>query len=457
MNPILLFKFFVVSLILFLSFCANGQTFPSGFTQVSLTDQLTDPTSFVFTPGGGRIFVTEQGGDLRVIKNGLLLPTPAVHIVVNSDGERGLLGVVLDPNFSTNQYLYLYYTVPSPRHNRISRFTMTGDLISLSSEVVVLDLDPLSSATNHNGGSMAFGPDGKLYIGVGENANGANAQNLDTYLGKILRINSNGSVPSGNPFTTGSAQKKRIWAYGLRNPYTFTFQPGTGILFVNDVGQSSWEEINDATNSGHNFGWPSAEGISTNLSYTNPVYAYEHGNGDGLGCAITGGAFFNPDSTTYPNTYAGKYFFMDLCERWINYIDPTAVSISRTSFATGIGENSLGLRTGPDGNLYYLSRTDKALYKIIYGSTTNVQNAESSIISNIYPQPANEILYIELDNEPKGYTAQFINSDGKLIPVPFTFENSKLVINTSSLPAGIYAARIEGNNKIFTKHVSIIK
>ena len=139
------------------------------------------------------------------------------------------------------------------------------------------NLIPLSSATNHNGGAMHFGKDGKLYIGVGENANPAHAQNLDTYHGKLLRINKDGSVPEGNPFTTGSEQRKSVWAYGLRNPYTFSIHPETGRIFVNDVGQNAWEEINDATIGGRNFGWPTTEGTFNTVTYpnfTNPIYAY---------------------------------------------------------------------------------------------------------------------------------------------------------------------------------------
>ncbi|MEJ7677609.1 MAG: PQQ-dependent sugar dehydrogenase [Segetibacter sp.] len=166
--------------------------------------------------------------------------------------------------------------LPSAANNRISRFTANGDIVVPGSEVVVLNLDPLSSATNHNGGSIHFGKDGKLYVAVGENANSANAQNPDTYLGKILRINSDGSVPTGNPFTTGSEQRKRVWEYGLRNPFTFDIQPVTGRIFVNDVGQNTWEEVNDCTSGGHNYGWPNAEGMSSNSLYTNPVYTYKH-------------------------------------------------------------------------------------------------------------------------------------------------------------------------------------
>jgi len=359
---------FVCMLLLFVcwlgSMPAICQTFPTGFSRVQVASGISSPTVMAFAPDG-RIFVAQQNGALRVIKNGALLATPFLQLTVNSSGERGLIGVALDPNFATNQYVYVYYTLPDGSRNRISRFTGNGDVVVAGSEVVVLNLDPLSSATNHNGGAMHF-KNGLLYVAIGENANGANAQNLDTYHGKILRINPNGSVPAGNPFTTGSEQRRRVWAYGLRNPYTFDVQPGTGRIFVNDVGQSTWEEINDATTGGLNFGWPTAEGTSSNTNFTNPVFSYPHGSGDGRGCAITGGVFFNPSATNYPAQYTGRYFFQDLCNRWINVLDLSTATPTRSAFATGLGGDALSIDVGPDGNLYYLERSTGAIYRVIY-------------------------------------------------------------------------------------------
>ena len=357
---------------------AQAQTFPASFTQVQVANGLSGPTAMAFAPDG-RIFVAQQGGALRVIKNGALLSTSFIELTVDANGERGLIGVVLDPAFATNHYIYLYHTVPgSPAHNRISRYTASGDVVLAGSEVVILDIDPLGSATNHNGGPMVFGKDGKLYVGVGENATPANAQNLDTHLGKVLRINADGSAPADNPFPTGSEQRKRVWAYGLRNPYTLAVQSVTGRFFVNDVGQSSWEEINDATTGGLNFGWPNAEGTSNNSAYTNPVYTYPHGSGDGKGCAITGGTFFNPSSTNYPASYVGKYFYQDFCNNWINYIDLSTTPATRSAFATSLPGSSLSIMTGTDGNLYYLSRDAGALYKLIY--TPPIADLSPSIV-----------------------------------------------------------------------------
>src|SRR6185369_9144648 len=169
-----------------------------------------------------RLFVAEQGGRLRVIKSGALLPTEFLSVTTTSSGERGLLGIAFDPNFASNHFVYVYYTATSPTvHNRVSRFIANGDVAVPGSESVILELNPLSNATNHNGGAIHFGLDGKLYIGVGENANGANAQTLTNRKGKVLRLNKDGSIPTDNPFFgTATGVNRAIWALGLRNPFT---------------------------------------------------------------------------------------------------------------------------------------------------------------------------------------------------------------------------------------------
>ena len=360
----------------------KAQTFTqAGFNQVLVANGISNPTVMAFAPDG-RLFVAQQNGALRIIENGVLLATPAITLSVNSSGERGLLGIAFDPGFNSNHFIYLYYTLSSAANNRISRFTLNGNTIASSSESVVLNLDPLSSATNHNGGTISFGPDGKLYVGVGENANTAHAQNLDTYHGKILRINPDGSVPAGNPYTSGTAQRQRIWEYGMRNPYTLSIQPGTGRIFVNDVGQNTWEEINDCTTGGLNYGWPTAEGMSSNPAFTNPVYAYSHGSGVGFGCAITGGTFFNPATTNYPAQYTGRYFFLDFCNNWIDMLTLSGSTATRANFASSIAGSPVGMATGPDGNLYFLSRANGAVYKITFtGSTAPVITNQPQSIS----------------------------------------------------------------------------
>jgi glucose/arabinose dehydrogenase len=345
----------------------SAQTFPAGFSHVKVAT-IYYPTSMAFAPDG-RIFVTEKAGKVKIIKNGAVLPTPFVTVNVDQLNERGLSSVCLDPNFSTNHYVYIFYTTQSaPIHNRLSRYTANGDVALAGSEVQIMNFEPLQNSI-HNGGGMAFGPDGKLYLAVGNDNVNSFSQDLSNYKGKVLRMNPDGSVPSGNPFSSPEAAKK-IWAYGLRNPWSIDIQPGTGRILVNEVGEGGWEEINDATVAGRNFGWPGSEGYTSNPAYKTPLYAYPHGSGNSSGCAITGGAFFNSSSTNYPSSYTGKYFFIDYCNHWINYLDLSGPSPQKTTFASNL-EGALNyIKVGKDGNLYYFSISQNSLYKITYSNNS---------------------------------------------------------------------------------------
>ncbi|HEU4933459.1 MAG TPA: PQQ-dependent sugar dehydrogenase [Pyrinomonadaceae bacterium] len=353
----------------------NGATLPAGFTETAVTG-LSNPTAMDIAPDG-RIFVCQQGGALRVIKNGVLLPTPFVTLSVDPSGERGLLGIAFDPNFASNNFLYLYYTVPStPRHNRVSRFTANGDVVVPGSETIILELDNLSSAQNHNGGAIHFGPDGKLYVAVGENATPSNAQTLANRLGKVLRINSDGSIPTDNPFfNIATGDNRSIWALGLRNPFTFAFQPGTGRMFINDVGQDTWEEINDGI-AGSNYGWNQTEGPTSNPAFRSPLFAYGHGIGPTVGCAIAGGAFYNPNTVRFPQNFVGKYFFADLCSNWIRVFDPATGTAA--GFATGV-PTPVDLKVDANGSLHYLARGSGAVVRVQFTDPMLISETGSDI------------------------------------------------------------------------------
>jgi glucose/arabinose dehydrogenase len=346
---------------------AIAANLPSGYSEGLIANGLSNPTAMEFAPDG-RLFVCQQGGQLRVIKNGTLLATPFLTVNVASNGERGLLGIAFDPNFAVNRFVYVYYTATSPSvHNRVSRFTANGDTAVPGSEVVILDLNNLSSASNHNGGAIHFGSDGKLYIAVGENANTANAQSFANLLGKILRLNSDGTIPTDNPFyNTATGVNRAIWALGLRNPFTFAVQPGTGRMFINDVGQNTWEEINEAV-AGANYGWPSCEGSCGNSAYRQPIFQYNHGSGSTAGFCIAGGAFYNPATVQFPSTNVGVYFFGEYVNGWIRRLDP-ANGNQVTGFATGIN-GLVDLKVGADGRLYYLARGSGAVYAISFNSS----------------------------------------------------------------------------------------
>lgn len=328
---------------------------PSGWRETRVTSGLHTPTSMAFAPDG-RLFVTEQGGKIRVMKAGKLLANAFATLSTSANGERGLLGLAFDPDFTKNRYIYIYYTV-SGSHNRVARLTadpanpnkaMSGSLKT------ILNLDKLSSATNHNGGAIHFGLDGKLYIAVGENASSSNAQSYSTRLGKMLRINRDGSVPSDNPLlskTTGA--NRAIWAIGLRNPYTFAIDSMTGRMYINDVGQSSFEEVNRGR-AGANYGWPTCEGKCSTSGLTNPVYAY----GRSVGGAITGGTFNR--GRLFGNGYLGDYFFSDYTSGFIKRITPNG---RVSTFHTG-AKSPVDLDMGLNGKLYYLSLYNGAVYRI---------------------------------------------------------------------------------------------
>jgi glucose/arabinose dehydrogenase len=347
---------------------AYAATVPPGFTDSLVAAGLSNPTAMALAPDG-RIFVCEQGGALRVIKNGVLLATPFLTVTVDSSGERGLLGVAFDPNFVSNQLVYIYYTATTPTlHNRISHFTAAGDVAMTGSEIVVMDLNNLSTATNHNGGALHFGPDGKLYVAVGDNANGANAQSFLTRLGKMLRISSDGSIPTDNPFLDRtSGENRAIWALGLRNPFTFSFQSGLGRMFINDVGENTWEEINDGI-ARSNYGWPNCEGFCNppNANFRDPIFAYAN---DAQTCAITGGAFYNPQVVQFPSNYVGNYFFADFCGGWIRTLDPS-MGNAVAGFATGISF-PVDLQVSADGFLYYLARGSGSVNRIGFPTADN--------------------------------------------------------------------------------------
>jgi glucose/arabinose dehydrogenase len=362
---------------------AQASTLPNGFSETLIARNLSSPSAFDIAPDG-RIFVTEQGGRVRVIKNNTLLSTPFVTINVNDEGERGLLGITFDPNFESNHYVYVYYTTASsPIHNRVSRFTANGDVAAAGSETVILNLTNLSDAINHNGGAIRFGTDGKLYIGAGENQHGTNAQSLGTMLGKILRVNRDGSIPTDNPFynaTTGD--NRTIWAIGIRNPFNIAFDSATGRFYINDVGQDNWEEINQGF-AGANYGWPATEGPTSNSQYRTPIYYYNQNSGTPNGCAITGGVFYRPAVNQFPASYIGDYFFADYCGAWIRGYDPA--TDTSYSFANVSTANVVGLAVSSDGSLYYLGRGSGSNT----GEVHRIQFVSSGSVPTITQSPTN--------------------------------------------------------------------
>lgn len=332
---------------------------PPGFTEQLIAQNL-DPTDIALLPDG-RIFITFKNGAIMVVEDGILRSSPLINLQskVDNYNERGLGHIVLDTQFATNGYYYVYYTVKGENHNRVSRFTATGNFSDPSSEVIILDL-PVMAGTIHNAGDMDWGNDGKLYISVGDGSDGSTAQSLGSILGKVLRINKDGSIPSDNPFYTQAAGVNRaIFALGFRNPFSLDISDGSGEIFISDVGQGTWEEVNHVM-AGANYGWPGIEGKRTTQAlpaigmYHDPLVAYPHGGGENAGCAIVGAAFYNPATVQFPSTFTGRFFYGDYCNGYIKSVDPENGNDTQI-FATGINR-PLAVVVAADGSLYYLAR-----------------------------------------------------------------------------------------------------
>ncbi|MEQ1933928.1 MAG: PQQ-dependent sugar dehydrogenase [Fimbriimonadaceae bacterium] len=340
---------------------------------------ISVPTACAFAPDG-RLFVCRQSGQIRVFKNGALLAAPFMTVACSSNSERGVLGFAFDPNFASNQFVYVYYTTsasslnppPTPK-NRVSRFVATGDLVMPGSETILLDLIP-SDAGNHNGGCIRFGLDGKLYISTGDGGSTpSNSQNLNNLAGKILRINSNGTVPSDNPFFNQAPKRPEIWCYGLRNPFRFSFRPGTNVPYIADVGQNTWEEINVGVPGG-NFGWPNSEGPTSNPAYVTPMHWYNHNGGD---ASITGGVFAN--SPQMPSAFAGRYIYGDYVLSILGYVDVNGNNQRLGSGSFGTANGPVDFTMGPDGALYYVSINLGSVRRIAYAPTPASINFQASL------------------------------------------------------------------------------
>jgi glucose/arabinose dehydrogenase len=218
-----------------------GQILPEGFTLERIFRGGQDAVSIAIDPDGN-IFVADKNGKILIFKDNVLIELAALEVKIS--GESGLLGIALDPEFRHNQYVYIYYTMKEANHNRVSRFRYLNGSIDREQEEVLLDLDYVNESF-HNGGALSFGPDGKLFIATGDGLQREKAQSHSSLLGKILRLNPDGSIPTDNPFYfSNQGVYKAIYALGFRNPFTFSFSEG-GRLFANDVGEGTWEEVND--------------------------------------------------------------------------------------------------------------------------------------------------------------------------------------------------------------------
>ena len=368
---------------------SSGGPVPVGWPQISLSAVargFTQPVHVTHAgDGSGRIFVVEQGGRIRILDNGVVLPVPFLDLAslnpprLVAGGEQGLLSVVFPPGFSSKGYFYVNYTRSGDGATVVARYRVSiGDANAAdpaSEEVVLTISQPFA---NHNGGQLAFGPDGYLYIGMGDGGSGGdpmnNGQAPGTLLGKLLRIDVESGVapygiPPTNPFLGRTGYRPEIWALGLRNPWRFSFDRGTGDLYLGDVGQGTVEEVDfqpAGDPGGRNYGWNVMEGdrcyppgtVGCNRSgLALPVFVYDHS----LGCSVTGGHVVR--GSAFPSLQ-GVYLFGDYCSGRIWGIRKNGAGWDNALLA----DTTLNISTfGEDesGNVYVVNHTSGDLLKVL--------------------------------------------------------------------------------------------
>jgi glucose/arabinose dehydrogenase len=381
----------------------------------TLVASIAAPTALAFLPNGV-LLATNQAGKLYVVRNGTPNQVHDLGPRICTNSERGLLGIAVDPQFATNRFIYLYFTQRSANAadpcpggsgnpatapmatNHVARFRLEPN-DTLSSEFTVIDRLP-NYAGNHNGGDLGFAPDGTLYVSVGDGGcdlrgggcAGANnaARDVDVAVGKILRVNTDGTIPSDNPFVGQSSTPcgddgladlgkhcPETWAWGFRNPFRMAFGP-TGKLYVNDVGQGAWEEIDDVLK-GADYGWNIREGHCSNPALdpncnapappglTPPIHDYDRS----AGCTAITGAAFVPNSAPWPGDYQGDYLFADYGCGKIFRLQQQGGVFTRDDLVTGLGARSaVHMEFGPDGALYFTSYAGGgAIHKIAVNTT----------------------------------------------------------------------------------------
>ena len=423
--------------------------------------------------GDSRLFIVERAGLIQIVNSdGSRNSTPFLDInsiVSNGGGERGLLGLAFHPNYDSNGYFYVNY-IDNSGNTVISRFSRSTPNPELADSTTELQLLTYSQPfINHNGGDMAFGPDGYLYISSGDGGSagdpGDRAQSLTTLLGKILRIDVDGSsngnygIPADNPFVGNGAAMDEIWAYGLRNPWRISFDRDTNELWIADVGQNSIEEINMVSSSeaGVNYGWRCYEGNSSfnssNCPPSNtlkfPVAQYSHTGNGAFKCSITGGYRYR--GTAQPSL-VGLYFFADYCSDEIGYLEQSGNDYNMTfsSAFTGNGWTSFG--EDNNGELFIAGIDSGTIYRVI---DSNLSVDENNLFSvKIYPNPILDQFTIDMSNSTVvAESVTLYSIQGKTLSSYSNFEGSIINISTVSLSGGIYFIEITNNNgnSIFKK------
>ncbi|WP_055443553.1 PQQ-dependent sugar dehydrogenase [Lacinutrix himadriensis] len=417
--------------------------------------------------GDDRLFVAERAGIIKIINtDGVLASTPFLDInalVSNNGGEQGLLAIAFHPDYTTNGYFYVNY-IDNNGDTVISRFTRSSTAVAdPNSELVLMNISQPYS--NHNGGDMHFGTDGYLYISTGDGGSGGDpenrSQNLTSHLGKLLRIDVdnpvigglNYSIPADNPFFGNTDNiKQEIWAYGLRNPWKWSFDRDTGDIWIADVGQNQIEEINmvPGASSGLNYGWRCYEGNDTYntancpsaSTLTFPVAQYSHSNDGIFKCSITGGYRYR--GTAQP-TLNGLYFFADYCSDEIGYVQENGTTFNLTLIDQFGNDGFSAFGEDINGELYIAGIRTGIIYKIVDADLS----IEDQSIFNIkmYPNPVIDSLHLDFRNTTHVIKEIHIfNLHGKLVKSVSMPKNTITTLSTKEMQSGLYFIEINAEN-----------
>jgi glucose/arabinose dehydrogenase len=358
---------------------------PDALALEPLAEGLDTPVGITYAPdGSGRLYVLERAGRVRVIEaNGTLRPEPFVDLSARilSGGERGLLGIAFHPDYADNGRLFVHYSRAGDGGTVVSELRAAADRRSADPESEQVLLQVTQPFANHNGGQLAFGPDGYLYVGLGDGGSGGdpfgNAQNTDVLLGKVLRLDVDRpptggrgyAIPQDNPFAPGGirpdAGRPEIWAYGLRNPWRFSFDPEGGDLYIGDVGQGRWEEVDRQpgdSRGGENYGWAEMEGRHCyaddcdQAPYVKPIAEYSHD----LGCSITGGYVYRGERQP---ELVGAYVFGDYCSGLVFTLQVDEGTVTpKVVLESGLSITAFG--TDEDGEIYVAS-IDGSIQRVV--------------------------------------------------------------------------------------------
>ncbi|HSD13780.1 MAG TPA: PQQ-dependent sugar dehydrogenase [Flavobacterium sp.] len=445
---------FLLIAVVFIQCTQHSQTPPAVIGLQSFATGFSSPVEIAHC-SDSRLFIVEQDGLIKILNaNGTTNPTPFLNLssLTNASGEQGLLGLAFHPNYASNGYFYVNYTRVSDGATVIARYSVSSGNPNVANPTGTILLTIPQPYANHNGGTLKFGPDGFLYIGMGDGGSGGDpgnrAQNINELLGKMLRIDVNSGspygIPSGNPYM-GVAGADEIWAIGLRNPWKFSFDRQNGDLWIADVGQNQYEEINRAgsTQAGLNYGWRCYEantayntsGCPPQSSMKTPLAVTTHSSG---ACSITGGYVYR--GAAYPN-FQGKYFFSDYCLAKIGMVD----SAGNVSFSQTFSGNSF-VTFGEDmnGEMYVASINNGVIYKLIDSSLGVVKSAKKKI--KIYPNPAKSEFFIQTDDEGVFATGiTLFDSTGKKLLSEKTENEPINSVNIGNISSGWYVLEIKNN------------